>query len=152
MPFETIVMFTLPPYCKGVPDPAMTLTRESVPLPTHGKPFDEAYGKLLAEWSNKQSGKKGIVTFITRDQGAEINMALKSAALLPEALFTHFNIKRLGELRADQVNDVKTWIASHQATETVDETTGEISGLCPLCGETDSHLITCPDAVPPPED
>ena len=87
--------------------------------------------------------------FITRDQGAEINIALKTAALLPEALFTHFNIKRLGELRADQINEVEKWIAAANQLEPVNESTGEVTDFCPLCEQTGGHSSSCPDNVPP---
>ena len=86
---------------------------------------------------------------ITRDQGAEINIALKTAALLPEALFTHFNIKRLGELRADQINEVEKWIAAANQLEPVNESTGEVTDFCPLCEQTGGHSSACPDNVPP---
>lgn len=89
--------------------------------------------------------QKEAPVFITRDQAGVINSALKSAKIDPPELFDHFGIKRLGELRADQVSEVETWIAGQGKEETqpglIDESDIPICGKCQGSHLTEDHDV-----------
>lgn len=63
---------------------------------------------------------------ITRDEGKAIMAALEAAGGTVDVLFMAFRITRLGELYADQVDKVYSWIGKLDSLDPVDTTTGEL--------------------------
>lgn len=135
--YEMLVYALLMPENPGVPVHLKKLEPEFEQMFPLGKQISEKTGELVAQWANDNAPNQAA--FITRDQAGIINSALKSASIDPVKLFDHFGIKRLGELRADQMDEVDKWISGQ----------GQSDIPCAKCGETGTHLITCPDAVPP---
>lgn len=60
-----------------------------------------------------ESVKQPITDTISRDEAGAINNELKAAQVAPSALFDAFGIKRLGELKLSQWDEVLSWIAGN---------------------------------------
>ena len=132
LPYELTVSFLLTPDAPGMPKP-LKLQEQHKSLFPLDKPINEESGKLVAEWAAGGEAPK-IATFILRGQGTEINTALKSAKIDPQELFDHFGIKRLGELRTDQIAEVEQWIVDKMPQD----------DPCPSCEQTGGHSAACP--------
>jgi hypothetical protein len=152
LPYELTVSFLLTPDSPGMPKP-LKLQEQHKPLFPLDKPINEASGKLVAAWAAGGETPKPVA-FITREDAGDITKMLKTAGIEPAELFTHFDIKRLGELRADQLNEVEKWIAVKSQPPQVDESTGEVTEpepgpkRCELCQEIETHSSSCPNNEP----
>jgi hypothetical protein len=144
LPFETLTMFILPPFCKGVPDLSAngSESREGIPMPKPGAVLDEAYGKMLADWANGRVAGSGPA-LITLEQRKEI-VAEMGDTVKPSELLARFGVKSTSEILASQLADVLAWVQQQRESH---------GATCPECGEimTDGHCYTstCPLGEPP---